>query len=42
MRIGLLFGLDDKTVLDYIGESDRDIIRYNKVIFDGIEKEVIS
>lgn len=27
MRIGLLFGLDDKTVLDYIGESDRDIIR---------------
>lgn len=27
MKIGLLFGLDDKTVLDYIGESDRDIIR---------------
>ena len=29
MRIGLLFGLDNKTVLDYIEESDRETVRRN-------------
>lgn len=28
MRIGLLFGLDNKTVLDYIEERDKELIRY--------------